>query len=1034
MKLFGKIAVSGYVIPLLYTIAISAAVLFQWDIQYKIRYGTGSSIHCNLMEESAYARKGFDANDILKIPQVSDETGWVRFRNPPFRITNSNLPDLPKRAFLSPFGRKAQEFTIVIPVEINDEITELPGIFLGYIGENWEIYLNGHLVQSQMHLNGDGSIKSRRVWRDVYFPVEKEFLVRGTNILAMRIIGDPSHSGTGLYYTAPYYIDEYSIIKKQNQNIVLLFLCGIFGYTGISYLVIFFSVRKKEELFNLYFGIFSVLLCVYSLSGNGIINSIIPNSDIQVRMEYASLFLMIPMVCIFVEELGQKKITAVSKGFLVFTLILLLPQTLFCNEFGNEILMIWTILSLAYFSYVFVYDILYFYFVRRRKMENGKPDTFVSILISAVIVFVCGIWDVLDVVFFYSSLRLFVYSIFVFHIGMVFTLSNHFQGMYQKLEQSHVMLEETVQQRTQELKKQTKIAVEASQAKSRFLATTSHEIRTPLNAVIGLSQIELQSNASNNVRHIHQSAMTLLGIINDILDISKIEAGKIELYPAEYETALFISDSVNLNRIRIGSKQIEFILNIDENLPSRLYGDELRLKQILNNLLSNAIKYTEKGFVKLSVNIVSETEDKDITLRFTVEDSGHGIKEEHMERLFTQFERFNAEANRKTEGTGLGLHITRELVAMMNGSIEVESEYGKGSVFTVTVVQKAAQGSAAIGKETARQLRDFTFYTNMIMSQSRMVYEPMPYGKVLVVDDVKTNLYVLENLLAPYELKIETTLSSHEAMKKAAEGTYDLIFMDHMMPDMDGIETTLKLRANGYTGAIVALTANALVGNDFMFKENGFDDFIAKPIDIYQLNACLEKYVRDRHPEEERGSLARHPSPSPIMLAALENQRIDILNHYRHSLEKGSSFDASYFEKFTAMVETFDTEETPADLREQAALLLEAAKKGDVEKIRESIGPFIEALQSKEALQKKTFGKEQENGVLTETLTKLKKAVADGQSEQADLIMAELGAINLNPTGRELYFLLHDLFLSGENEKAIGAISLWEKLHSTEVV
>jgi signal transduction histidine kinase len=242
------------------------------------------------------------------------------------------------------------------------------------------------------------------------------------------------------------------------------------------------------------------------------------------------------------------------------------------------------------------------------------------------------------------------------------------------------------------LKKTMNSLEEVSKAKSEFLAIMSHEIRTPMNAIIGISQIQLQKGNlpgeyETALGKIYNSGSSLLGIINDILDLSKIETGKMELNPVEYEMPSLINDTVQLNIVRIGSKPVDFKLDIDENLPSWAFGDETRLKQILNNILSNAIKYTDKGFVKLSANHSAEGDD--VILRFAVEDTGQGMKPEDMKRLFSEFERFNAEANRETEGTGLGLSITKRLVEMMGGTIMAESEYGKGSIFTVTARQKA---------------------------------------------------------------------------------------------------------------------------------------------------------------------------------------------------------------------------------------------------------------------------------------------------------------------------------------------------------
>jgi len=395
----------------------------------------------------------------------------------------------------------------------------------------------------------------------------------------------------------------------------------------------------------------------------------------------------------------------------------------------------------------------------------------------------------------------------------------------------------------------------ANRSKSNFLAVMSHEIRTPMNAIIGIAQIQLQREDLPNdyaaaFRRIYSSANNQLGIVNDILDMSKIETGRMELNPTEYDVPNLINDAMQLNVVRIGEKQIEFIIDVDENLPSKLYGDELRIKQILNNLLSNAIKYTDEGCVKLSVGYLADSDGG--TLRIVVEDTGQGMKPQDKERLFSEYQRFNAEANRATEGTGLGLNITKKLTEMMDGTIGVESEYGKGSVFTVTVRQKAVE-CPAIGVKVVEQLRKFAFTGDRRVTNLRINRELMPYGRVLVVDDVATNLYVAEGLLSLYQLKVETAESGFEAVEKAKGGAvYDVIFMDHMMPRMDGIETAQKLREFGYTGTIVALTANALVGNDEMFMQKGFDGFISKPIDVRQLDETLNKFVRDKHPEEAK--------------------------------------------------------------------------------------------------------------------------------------------------------------------------------------
>ena len=395
----------------------------------------------------------------------------------------------------------------------------------------------------------------------------------------------------------------------------------------------------------------------------------------------------------------------------------------------------------------------------------------------------------------------------------------------------------------------------ANRAKSTFLSTMSHEIRTPMNAILGISEILLQNeslkpSAREAIAKIYTSGDLLLSIINDILDLSKIEAGKLELLIDKYEIASLISDTTQLNMMRIGNKSIEFELHVDENTPSHLLGDELRIKQILNNLLSNAFKYTPAGNVKLSISSEKGSFELEAILVIIVSDTGQGLTKDQISRLFEEYSQFNQKANRLTEGTGLGMNITRNLVRLMNGSIHVDSEPDKGSVFTVRLPQGKCT-STVLGTEVANNLGKFRMHNRDYMEKVQISREPMPYGRVLIVDDVEANIYVAKGLMAPYELKIDSADSGPAAIARIKNGeVYDIIFMDHMMPKMDGMEAAGHIRNLGYTNPIVALTANAIAGQGDLFLQNGFNDFISKPIDIRQLNQILNKLIRDKQPEE----------------------------------------------------------------------------------------------------------------------------------------------------------------------------------------
>jgi signal transduction histidine kinase/DNA-binding response OmpR family regulator len=564
----------------------------------------------------------------------------------------------------------------------------------------------------------------------------------------------------------------------------------------------------------------------------------------------------------------------------------------------------------------------------------------------------------------------------------------------------------------------------ANASKSRFLATMSHEIRTPMNAIIGIADIELQKKdlqpeKREALSRIHNSAYGLLGIINDILDFSKIESGKLELVNANYDLPSVINDTANLNMVRIGSKPIEFKLDITENLPVNLFGDELRVKQILNNILSNAFKYTDHG--KVTMKVRHETKDerwragKTVYLTFVISDTGQGMSEEDISQLFTAYTQFNKETNHKTEGTGLGMNITYKLVKMMLGEISVQSVPGKGSTFTVTIPQQYIDDEV-IGAETAERLRKFRLSDSKQAEKLQIVRDYMPYGRVLVVDDVETNLYVARGLLAPYGLQTDTADSGFETIEKVKKGNiYDIIFMDHMMPKMDGIEATKELRKMGYKEPIVALTANALVGHEKLFFENGFDDFISKPIDIRQLNTALNRWVRDRHSQEERDAAASQ------VKATRQKQRNDGLGAQDARLLKIFCKDA---EKAVAVLEA----NKEGDLKlfsinahamksalanigqtkasQAAAALEKAGKVGDKGYVAKHTAAFVESLHS-------IIGSIK----VQEVFKIVRQAAFDFDPTAIDEQLEKLGSMKLDKANSDLLEKLEELALHSEFEE-----------------
>ncbi|MDR2590896.1 MAG: response regulator [Oscillospiraceae bacterium] len=396
----------------------------------------------------------------------------------------------------------------------------------------------------------------------------------------------------------------------------------------------------------------------------------------------------------------------------------------------------------------------------------------------------------------------------------------------------HLDIAELLSERTTQIQyKEEAIATaeSANRSKSSFLASMSHEIRTPMNAIIGMLELltheGLNERQANYVNAITHSATSLLTIINDLLDMSKIEAGKMELIPVDYDFLVFTDHVYSMFTYVAKEKGLEFILDIDENIPHYLFGDDVRLRQIIINVLGNAVKFTEKGSVHLKVFC-----DKD-NLVFEISDTGKGIKQEDLQNLFNAFSQVDAMINRKIVGTGLGLSICQSFIEMMNGSINVKSNYGKGSIFTVTI--PLIRGSAEKVKAAAMP-------SNKKLS--------LPNAKVLVVDDNEFNLRVAVGLLGLADIDADTALSGRAAIEMIKRIDYDLIFMDHMMPEMDGVEATAAIRKLGgkYKElTIIALTANAVQGAREFFMANGFNDFVSKPIDMRDMTATLMRWFAD---------------------------------------------------------------------------------------------------------------------------------------------------------------------------------------------
>jgi signal transduction histidine kinase len=622
-----------------------------------------SSLYINLNDFPLYTKSGFDPSDVFAAPDGADHSWRARApgRMGVSTIEAQGLPDTPRRAFLSPFKEKDREYTMVIPFDLGEEEFAIirgerpfqPGVFLAALGNNWEIFFNGRLVKSELHLDGDGQIKSGRCLRYVSFPLDSSAFVRGTNVLAFRIVGPPNSDTTGLWYENPYYISDYGTIRKNHDESLVIAVCSVYFFVGLYHFLLFLS--RPKDRYNLYYCFFSILLGIYFLMRSNTVYTIIPNTDITLRLEYAGLYLLICAQAVFLDHLNFGKTTMINRICGILSLLCTLAQAVFSNAFGDDVLHIWWALAIFEIGYIIIYDIGYVFFrdLRALRQVVGKrslPEVLWlsltqtplgNIIIGAAIMCITAAIDIVHSIYVrYGVIKASRVGLFIFTVTTTVILARRFGILFRRidemnslLEVSNLNLEATVRERTRELERQTRAAESASRAKSDFLARMSHEIRTPLNAVLGLSEVELQKDlppdTQTNLEKVYHSGVHLLEIVNDILDISKIESGNFELTPAEYEISAVLNDVIQINILRIGVKQLAFHLELDETIPCKLYGDELRLRQILNNLLSNAFKYTEEGQIRLIVGW--ERRGNDAWIAMAVEDTGRGIKEQDME-------------------------------------------------------------------------------------------------------------------------------------------------------------------------------------------------------------------------------------------------------------------------------------------------------------------------------------------------------------------------------------------------------------------
>ena len=533
---------------------------------------------------------------------------------------------------------------------------------------------------------------------------------------------------------------------------------------------------------------------------------------------------------------------------------------------------------------------------------NGTNEGFAilwTLMVPLALGYFCGIlyglsvsvyYELLFIVLFYTPLKhrlgdfytptfmlrypiLYLTSILLNSVAMI---SNHLSTLTQ------MEYEKKLKEALNIAEEESARAQAANESKSAFLSHMSHEIRTPINTVLGMNEMILRECDDDTIlsysENINNAGSTLLGIINDILDFSKIEAGKMEIIPVEYDLSSVLNDLVNMAFIKADAKGLELKLDFDEAIPKELFGDEIRIKQIITNILTNAVKYTEKGSVTFGIRYEKAAEPDVIFMNVSIKDTGIGIKEEDMKKLFSEFDRIEEKRNRHVEGTGLGMSITKRLLEMMDSSLKVESVYGQGSTFSFSVRQKVVSG------EPLGNYGD-TYREHMKRRDKYREKFTAPDANILIVDDNPMNLMVFQSLIKRTLVAVDTAEDGDRGLVMASRKKYDIIFLDHMMPGKDGIETLHELKADkdgiNHDTTVICLTANAISGAKEEYIKEGFAGYLSKPIDANELEDMLMEYIPKEklcEPSESDGGscTGKQDAGKDDELAFLKNSPINL--------------------------------------------------------------------------------------------------------------------------------------------------------------
>jgi len=814
-----------------------------------INFSNAAELPIDLTALDFYLHRGF-SNQWITSSQINNpdwhyipafETG-----KRPIRINElfKGQQGIPEHRFLSMKNYPAQHFTMITTFTLTEpqiNSAQILGLYLQCIEPNFEIYINGHLLKQEIYLSKNGYISKNRRIKNFTLAFPSQFLKPGENILALHLIGDPS-ACLGLYYSKQYYIDYYDKISKTHSETLTLSFIVLYLFIGCYHLLLFH--KRTSEKYNAYFGLASISLSIYLFSRTRLSCDWISNTSINSRVEFISLFMLIPFLFNFIELLINKKRSNFSTCYLsisaAFCLFTVLSPSL---RFLDDLLYIWQYMSFFIFNIMVIFIGRHFFITLKaqfiiqphnplffrliRSLSRTLSRTIQgNLFIGFFLLYLCAIWDLLDSLYWNTGVFLTTYAFLALIIGIMFMLSNKFLYVHTKLERLNKELAVEIN----EHKKAKELAEIANLAKTRFLNTMSHELRSPLHVIGGLNETLLKNPLLRNMpgidstlNIIKKSIQNLSSIILDILAVQEIEKK-----PTPFLSNFMLEETAQglqgLFEEKKGAKPIIFTMKFIINSKQIVRSDKDRLIQSLEKLLLNAISFTHQGEITLTID-QTQTD-----LIFSLADTGIGIAPDQLGIIFDPFIQLDQNFTRRVKGAGLGLTICKNNIEALNGSIEVISELNKGSVFMIRIPYQPIN------------INDQLQITNK--NDGNILKK----HKILYCDDDPFNLTFIEMILSDKSEYVGVN-NGKSAIEYCKTTHFDLILMDIQMPEMNGIQALKEIRKiNQYDKIpIVALTAQAMPGDRDLFLAEGFDAYVAKPCSEAELLSFLQEILKN-HP------------------------------------------------------------------------------------------------------------------------------------------------------------------------------------------